>query len=134
MSGIWWEGHKCPKCGATTIECTCECGGKWEGLSAQVITGKTKSCGCLKRRVIEETFRKAFFCKHCGKKHFAKGLCRNCYERHRRHGTVELKQTTQRKCAKCGDDYYAKNMCKKCYNKQRYNELKNKTNEEVRYE
>lgn len=83
-------------------ECKCDCGNITSKAANNVIHGYTTSCGCtrfnsekrienarkmgLNTRVHEE------ICDNCGKhEHYAKGLCRNCYERQRRNGTTDYK-------------------------------------------
>lgn len=64
--------------------CKCDCGNEVVVPVNNLQNGYTKSCGCLHK----ETVRKHFGCMHCGSdKHYAKGYCKNCYEKMRR-GTL----------------------------------------------
>lgn len=73
------------------VICKCDCGKEVEVKLLNLIRGWTKSCGCLKidynranAKVMGLKNRKVMYCKICGKKHYARGLCKNCYERDRR--------------------------------------------------
>lgn len=67
--------------------CECDCGNETIVVSYRLQSGVTKSCGCLRAEVAREKMRKIhaenrkhFNCIYCGSdKHYAKGLCRNCY-------------------------------------------------------
>lgn len=79
------------------VECECECGNICNKRLDNVITGGTKSCGCLKKETMKKTGfsnRKELFCYYCGKKHYAKGMCKNCYMCFYRNGTIERKYKT----------------------------------------
>ena len=72
-------------------ECECECGKKIVVNLSHIGNGSTKSCGCYKidcnkenARKIGQRNRKEMYCRVCGKIHYAKGLCKACYERERR--------------------------------------------------
>ncbi len=76
--------------------CQCECGNSVVVRENNLLYGKTtKSCGCLKVARSNENVQKAhnarrkhFGCTFCGSdEHYAKGLCRNCYNKMRR-GTL----------------------------------------------
>ena len=56
-------------------------------------------------------------CSCCGKPHYAKGYCRNCYDRYHRTGNPEKQPTNKEKiCSFCGKaPVYAKDLCKPCY-------------------
>ena len=77
-------------------DCECECGKKKKVKFWNIINNKVCSCGCAKieanrkhARKIGLANRKEMYCKCCGKAHYAKGLCKNCYERLRRSGRLE---------------------------------------------
>ena len=64
--------------------CQCDCGNKKEILRSHLIGGATKSCGCMTKKW-KSTITKHFGCMACGSdKHYAKGYCKNCYEKIRR--------------------------------------------------
>ncbi len=85
------------------FKCQCECGNEKTIRAINVFNGTIKSCGCRKHtylrsdellerirqmgkrnRVHEEK------CDYCGfDNHYAKGLCRNCYNRLKRNGYLE---------------------------------------------
>lgn len=74
----------------------CDCGSPVKEVNKyNLVTGQTKSCGCLsseasRKKVIMmyAARRKHFGCMVCGNdKHYAKGLCKNCYEKMKR-GTL----------------------------------------------
>ena len=75
--------------------CQCVCGNTKIIRTDVLENGKSKSCGCLKKEVDKIKGKKLglsqrvnFGCFVCGSdKHYAKGLCRNCYEK-RRRGTL----------------------------------------------
>lgn len=82
--------------------CKCDCGSEKIITGTVLLSGHTKSCGCLRvenlrsiehRREMANRARiantKHFGCWYCGSdKHYAKGYCRNCYEKAKR-GTLE---------------------------------------------
>lgn len=71
----------------------CDCGKEKIINVYNVRTGNVKSCGCLKKETALkkihkawEAHRKHVGCMECGADdHYAKGLCRNCYNKHLRH-------------------------------------------------
>lgn len=88
------------KKGKVYFTCKCDCGNITEKVASNVMLGYTTSCGCMRfnseKRI--ENARKMGLntriheekCDFCGKhEHYAKGLCRNCYERNRRNGRIE---------------------------------------------
>lgn len=62
-------------------ECKCDCGNTTEVASAELVKGKTQSCGCKRWDNVP------FSCKYCDKPNYAKGLCRSHYNKMRR-GTL----------------------------------------------
>jgi hypothetical protein len=68
--------------------CLCDCGNEKVVSSDYLVQGKTQSCGCLHIEEAQKTGRETrehFGCFECGNdKHYAKGLCRNCYEKRKR--------------------------------------------------
>lgn len=65
--------------------CQCDCGNKKEIIKSLLMNGKTKSCGCMTHKWQAAKVTKHFGCMSCGSdKHYAKGYCRNCYEKIRR--------------------------------------------------
>ena len=73
--------------------CKCDCGKEKLVRFGNLMCGAIRSCGCLRKETVKENAkkmgvknRKEMFCKICGKNHYAKGLCKNCYERDRRNG------------------------------------------------
>lgn len=66
--------------------CRCDCGNQLEVLKS-ALTHKvrpTKSCGCLRVNAWNKS-RKHYGCMLCGSdKHYAKGYCKNCYEKERK--------------------------------------------------
>lgn len=63
-------------------KCQCNCDKKSIVVVREynLKNGITKSCGCLRKKSSD------FVCPQCGDtKYYAKGLCRNCYERKRNH-------------------------------------------------
>lgn len=69
--------------------CECDCGNKKIIYGSLLKNGKTKSCGCLHREKVSIANTKHFGCMNCGSdKHYAKGFCRNCYNKARR-GTLK---------------------------------------------
>lgn len=82
--------------------CKCDCGKIVKKVASNVESGYTTSCGCMRfnsEKRIENARKMGLntrvhdeICDNCGKhEHYAKGLCRNCYERNRRNGTTEYK-------------------------------------------
>lgn len=70
--------------------CKCDCGNTFITRAMNVLNGYTKSCGCFRKETskinakrIGYLNRKELFCRICGKEHYAKGLCKNCYEKER---------------------------------------------------
>ena len=73
--------------------CKCSCGNPKLVLviASNLKDGRTKSCGCFRKEFGKEharkmglNTRKHFGCMICGsEKHYAKGMCHNCYERAR---------------------------------------------------
>lgn len=76
------------KKGAVLWVCKCDCGNETVVNGSNLRRGDTKSCGCLHKDYIKElgrVRRKHFGCKcYDSDKHFAKGYCKNCYEKTRR--------------------------------------------------
>lgn len=81
--------------GRRICQVQCECGNIKVVPLWNVLYGRAKSCGCLrtlmqhnmglKNRKYENK------CIYCGKEeHYAKGYCKACYCRLRRHGTLEV--------------------------------------------
>lgn len=73
--------------------CKCDCGKEKLVRFGNLMCGAIRSCGCLRNefrvkhgKQMGVKNRKEMFCRICGKKHYAKGLCKNCYERDRRNG------------------------------------------------
>ena len=83
--------------------CKCDCGKEAIVRNDRLRRGNTRSCGCLAREILLENCkkitekrreaaskmgkarRKHFGCMYCGSdKHFAKGLCRSCYNKVKR--------------------------------------------------
>jgi len=68
--------------------CQCDCGNEIVVSSDFLVQGRTKSCGCLLPESSHKqglSMRQNFGCMECGSdKHYAKGLCRNCYEKRKR--------------------------------------------------
>ena len=80
-------------------KCKCDCGNVFITRQYSITSGKTKSCGCLHKENISKlgmSNRKyENKCTECGvEKHYAKGLCRNCYSKMRRK---EFKQCQEEK-------------------------------------
>ena len=76
-------------------KCKCDCGKITMVKRGNLLENRIKSCGCLKKeintknaRIMGLKNRKEMYCKVCGKKHYARGLCKNCYERERRKGLL----------------------------------------------
>lgn len=78
------------------VKVQCDCGSPVKEVNKyNLASGQTRSCGCLsseasRKKVImmHAARRKHFGCMVCGNdKHYAKGLCRNCYEKMKR-GTL----------------------------------------------
>jgi hypothetical protein len=76
-------------------KCKCDCGNTKLVKMASITSGITRSCGCLisksshlRAKIMGKNNRKAECCKICGGKHYARGLCRNCYEKERRNGKL----------------------------------------------
>lgn len=75
--------------------CKCDCGNEKIASGSHLRNGFTKSCGCLhkesgRKNIIKahNAIRKHFGCMYCGSdKHYARGLCRSCYNKARR-GTL----------------------------------------------
>lgn len=44
-----------PSSGATKVKCMCDCGNEYIGCQADIVSGHTKSCGCLHKEVISKT-------------------------------------------------------------------------------
>jgi len=78
------------KCdGAVYWLCKCDCGNEKKIAATNLTNTKhpTRSCGCLIANAWNAV-RKHFGCIECGSdNHYAKGLCRSCYEKMRR-GTL----------------------------------------------
>jgi len=70
------------------IKCRCDCGKITIKNKRSVLNGITKSCGCLRRENSinrNKRNRKYIGCIICDcEYHYAKGYCRNCYNRVRR--------------------------------------------------
>ena len=66
-------------------KCKCDCGKETNVRGANLTRRTTNSCGCLKSGHKGTRIRgKYTSCTKCGSdKHYAKGLCRNCYEKNR---------------------------------------------------
>lgn len=68
--------------------CKCDCGNETIVSGTRLRRGETKSCGCVWEENIKKAHiarRKHFGCMYCGSdKHYAKGLCRTCYDKKRR--------------------------------------------------
>jgi hypothetical protein len=68
--------------------CKCDCGNEIITNGNRLRSGHTKSCGCLRKGGLQKAHiarRKHFGCMYCGSdKHYAKGLCRTCYDKKRR--------------------------------------------------
>lgn len=78
------------------VKVQCDCGYPVKEVNKYNLTsGQTKSCGCLlaetnreKMNKLHAARRKHYGCMVCGSdKHWAKGLCKNCYYKMRR-GTL----------------------------------------------
>lgn len=66
--------------------CKCDCGKEIDVRGRNLTRGQTTSCGCLRKESHKGTRirTKQFGCMECGsEKHYAKGLCKKCYEYHR---------------------------------------------------
>lgn len=75
------------------FECECDCGNKKLVRCTNLLNRATLSCGCFAKNVRKENAkkigkqnRKCMYCNICGKKHYARGLCKSCYEKDRRNG------------------------------------------------
>lgn len=44
-----------PSSGATKVRCMCDCGSEYIGCQADIVSGHTKSCGCLHKEVTSKT-------------------------------------------------------------------------------
>lgn len=74
------------------VKCECNCGKIVIKERSQVVNGVVKSCGCLFDEMCRErakkmglNSRKYIGCLMCDSdKHYAKGYCRNCYNKVRR--------------------------------------------------
>ena len=80
-------------------KCKCDCGNVFITRQYSITSGKTKSCGCLHKENISKLGKSnrkyENKCTECGTgKHYAKGLCRNCYSKMRRK---EFKQCQEEK-------------------------------------
>lgn len=84
-------------------KCKCDCGTIKDIRAVYVVQNLTKSCGCLLKensnKLMKEvglSNRKYDSCYYCNcKKHYAKGLCRNCYNRLRRNGVLKHKNKSK---------------------------------------
>lgn len=54
------NGYKHPSGTSTTWICKCECGIEKEILANQLISKRTRSCGCLRRKIISELYFKGY--------------------------------------------------------------------------
>lgn len=73
--------------------CKCDCGKTIKIRAFNVLSGSTQSCGCFRKEICKENAkkmgianRKEMYCRICGKKHYARGLCKYHYERDRISG------------------------------------------------
>lgn len=80
------------------FSCKCDCGKEKLVRFGNLVSKAVQSCGCLRKEIVKENAkkmgfknRKEMFCKICGKNHYAKGLCKNCYERDRRYRKLGYK-------------------------------------------
>ena len=80
--------------------CKCDCGKEITTRANHVLSDRTKSCGCYHKELIKKhahkmglANRKEMYCKICGKLHYAKGLCKNHYERDRREHKFNEKES-----------------------------------------
>ena len=76
--------------------CECDCGNKKNIEARHVLSGATRSCGCLLKEVSRKKAKKMGLssrkyeekCTLCGKnEHYAKSYCTACYHRFLRKGT-----------------------------------------------
>lgn len=44
-----------PSSGATKVRCMCDCGNEYIGCQADIVSGHTKSCGCLHKEITSKT-------------------------------------------------------------------------------
>lgn len=90
-----YTGEKKDSTGKRFWTCKCKCKNITHVREDNLLSGNTKSCGCMKPipspKLVEAARktglanRKHFGCTICGSdKHYAKGYCRNCYEKERR--------------------------------------------------
>lgn len=86
------EPTKERKYGCIIWKCICDCGRTVYLPSNWLTRGAVASCGCLQKanaRQMGLHNRKCFGCMECGSdRHYAKGLCKNCYNRMRRRGEL----------------------------------------------
>lgn len=72
--------------------CKCDCGNEKITSTYLLNNGRIKSCSCLWKETLTKlriANTKHFGCLYCGSdKHYAKGCCKNCYNKLRR-GTLE---------------------------------------------
>lgn len=67
--------------------CRCDCGNTTKTRKDLLVQGQSQSCGCLRKEILRaaKQAKKKKECTNCGKsEHYAKGLCKNCYEKQRR--------------------------------------------------
>ena len=124
----------------TYFECQCECGKEKQIRAYFVVSGATKSCGCLSTEVKRKT---AFImgtsqrkhenkCDYCGRKvrHYAHGLCKNCYNRNRKNGYLDYKpkmsEQERKERARLSAKRYREKNLEKCKEQNRQYYQKNK--------
>lgn len=85
------------------FSCKCDCGKEKLVRFGNLVSKAVQSCGCLRKEIVKENAkkmgvknRKEMFCKICGKNHYAKGLCKNCYERDRRYRKLGYKTNNEK--------------------------------------
>lgn len=75
-------------------KCKCDCGNECIVFRNYLLTSHVKSCGCNltknQKAFVDSRKKEKVLCEHCGKHYtYAKGLCRNCYNRFLRNGSPE---------------------------------------------
>ena len=96
--------------------CKCKCGNEKQLQPAVLLSGKSKSCGCIKREMAEKRV-----CVYCTKPEQSLGLCQMHYYRWRRKQPMEADVRGSRPlawaCPHAKAKHAARGMCNSCYQK-----------------
>ena len=66
--------------GSIVWSCACDCGNRCEVAAHALLSGNNRSCGCLRKEVLAKRPKTLVTkCPHTDKKHYAYGVCANCY-------------------------------------------------------